>query len=347
MRWLSTCAFLPFPLLLLLSCSGTDLARPPESSPAGPPALLGDPAKRAEIERDLVVVVARAGSGEMDADVGLAITATLVNRGKHPHWVVRPGIGSGIGRREPFVYYTAEMETTPGVWSPVPPRTDFWVCGSRMSDWNSDIDEMAPGQSMELGDLIEPSRLLEFPRSGTARLYAHYEYDAGQKRPFRIPDSRVPLPKELEDVGPFSLVSAPLEIHVHVDTSVELSLVLRRRQVRVREELAFAALAEASAVNRTGAPIDLGEDFPDRRFHLEVKKDGRLSSLHALGCPLRLEPREHAALHPVSPEQHVMTEGPGATLLRLRYIGVQPQKVGGEFALRRYHSPWVEVQVTP
>lgn len=251
--------------------------------------------------------------------------------------MVRPNDGSDVGWREPFVYYTAEMEVAPGVWRPVPRRDDISRCGNYATDWYSDVAAIAAGESMELDHLVEPSRMLEFSRSGRVRLYAAYEYDGGKKRSSRGSSrTPAPFPKELESVGPFAIVSAPLELSVRVDTSVELSLVLRRPQVRVREHVAFGALAEASVVNRSGAVLDLGEDFPDHRFHLQVREDAGGSSYDLEG-PRLLDPRQRATLRPSASERSVGSDQVGMLRLRLRY----------DVAHRRYRSPWVALEVVP
>jgi len=323
----------------LLSCTGTDGARPPGGVSARPPAPSLDPAKRAEIERDLVVVLARVGqgTGDLDGDADWPITATLMNRGMHAHWVVASNDGSGEGWREPNVYYTAEMETTPGVWRPVPRRDDYMRCGNYATDWYSDAAELAAGASMELGHFVDPSRLLDFPRSGRIRLYAHYDYEGGAKRSrsFSVPAST--LPEELEAGGPFALISAPLEVRVHVDTSIELPLVLRRRQLHVNERVTLDALVDAQIVSHAAARIDLGDDSLDYRFHLEVKGDiDGPWYLHALAGPEQIDPYQRVSLRSAPREQDLASDQPGTMRLRLRYDG-----------RRRYRSPWLALPVVP
>ena len=329
--------------------------RPPEGSPASLPSASWDPAKRAAIERDLVVTLTRStlsGSGELSSDErDWPITATLVNRGTETRWVVRPDGGSSAGWREPTIYYTAEMETTPGEWRPVPQRDDFWRCSHYATDWNRDLTEMAPGASMELDHFLDPSTLLAFPHTAAIRLYAHYEYDGGKKASSGFDRRPMPLPKELEGVPPFALVSAPLELRVSVDASLELVLVLRRRQVHVREEVPFTALVvEASVVNRTGAPIDVLDGFLeqlDGNFHLDKKyDDGGYYSQRLDGPPRQLPARSRAALLPSDPETKIVSDAPGTMSLRLRYDGSWPRSAGGS-SLRRFRSPWVEVEVVP
>jgi hypothetical protein len=336
MRWIAGCA------VLTLSCTGTDPARPRE----GPPTDAMDPKQRAAIERDLGVVLTRVGVGELDADARWPLTATLSNRGTHAHWIVRPSDGSDAGWREPHVYYTAEMETAPDVWRPVPARDDYGRCGNYATDWIRDAVEMAPGASIELAHFTDPSQVLDVRRSGRVRLYAHYDYGGGKKASFRARNDLTPLPAELAAVGPFALVSAPLEIRVRVDTSVELALVLHRRQVRVREHVTFAALAEARVVNRSAAPLDLGEDFPDSRFHVDVKDTAGSTFSDALDGPRHVEPGAPVTLH-AHQERQLVSAAPGTMRLRLRYDGLRPEGAEGQLTARRFRSPWLDVQVTP
>jgi hypothetical protein len=229
------------------------------------------------------------------------------------------------------------METSPGVWENVSHRDDFWRCSRFATDWGRDVTELAPGASMTLDDLLDPSVLLDFPRSGTVRLYAHYEYDGGRRSSSR--SQRPPLlPKELEDVGSFALVSAPLVLRVNVDTSVELALVLRRQSLHVGERVSVAELADLGVVNRTGAPLDLGEDFPDHRFHLDVKEDDRGGYLqHGIEGPRQLEPRARVALQ-ASPETKIWSDTAATMRVRLRFAALDRH---------RYHSAWLDVAVVP
>lgn len=337
MRRLAACT------LVLVSCSGVDPARPQDvATSANAPAARWDAAQGAALQRDLAVVLTRSGAGELDADDDWPLTATLVNRGDAAHWLVRPDDGSSVGWREPHVYYTAEMETTPGVWRPVA-QADYARCGLYATDWYADVMELAPGASLDVGTFAAaPVDILDFPRSGAVRLYAHYDYDGGRKSSFRRAGQPAALPAQLEGLGPFALVSAPLELRIRVDTSAELVFALRRTQVRVGEELSLASLGEATIVSHAGEALDLGEDFPDSRFRLEAREEDRWYE-QALDGPHLLAPRERVALSAAQPARGFASEAPGAMRVRVRYDAALMRR--GAPALRRYRSPWLTIRV--
>jgi hypothetical protein len=322
-------------LFALASCTGADPAHAPEGT-----SLAVDPVLRAAVQGDLAVTLVHTGSGEVDAEKWWPLKAELVNRGARAHWVVRANDGSDMGWREPHVYYTAEAEEAPGVWRAVSERTDFFRCGNYASNWRQDVVELAPGASIPLDDFLDPSLGLDFARSGRVRIFAHYDYSGGKKASWDW-DRRLapppPLPDELANGGPFSLVSAPVELRVRVDTSLEIGLVARRRQIRVGERARFGALFDVWVVNRSSAPLELGNEIMGSGFRLSTKNDdAHWSELSFdLEGPRHLAPGEKAQLRSASNDA-IARDAPGPVQLRVIYEGQ-----------RSWRSPWVALDVVP
>ncbi len=338
-------------LLVCLACTGADGRSGPstESPEPGRPTLAVDPAQRAEIERDLAVLLTYGGPRQVEADSTWPTAATLVNRGERERWLVRPNDGSDQGWREPHVFYSAEMESAPGVWQPVPLRDDLSRCGNYATDWYSDVTSLAPGAAMKLEWMDDPGRSFDFGASGHVRLYAHYEYDGGAKRSFQDSSHPVDPPRQLDGLGAFAVVSAPLELDVHVDTSIRVSMTLRRRTFRVGEGVPFAALADVTVENVSSVPVELtsGPGAVDDSFFLEVAdSDGYWRALpSSFEAPPVLEPHTRTAVR--APADAIVARAvPCHARMRMRFDSGYTRP-DGSFAERRARSPWVEFDVVP
>ena len=334
-----------------IACTGADGRGTVSTETPEParPAIAVDPAQRAEIERDLAVVLTHGGPRLVEAGASWALEATLVNRGTRERWLVRPNDGSGEGWREPHVFYTAEMETAPGEWHPVPPRDDLIRCGNYATDWYGDATSLAPGGSMKLEWIAAPARTLDFRASGRIRLFAHYEYDGGQKRSFReMASAPRAAPPQLDGLGPFAVVSAPLELDVHVDTSIELSLTLRRRAIRVGEGVSFASVADMTVENVSSVPVDVTSGpLATESISLEIahNDDDWRALPSSFEAPATLAPHARAAVH-VAPDSIMARDVPGPVRMRLRYDSAYALP-DGTSAERRAQSPWVDLDVVP
>ena len=93
---------------------------------------------RAQIDRELAIEVRLPKVVEVGESVQPEIN--LINRSERSYLVVKPGDGSGVGWREPHVYYSAEIDVGGGRWQPIPKK---WIgrCGSmiligRRTSWN-------------------------------------------------------------------------------------------------------------------------------------------------------------------------------------------------------------------
>jgi hypothetical protein len=184
------------------------------------------------IERDLAVLVTMEGErGSLptfDAGQPIPLRASLVNDSGRARAVVRPGDGSSVGWREPYVRWTLEREAAPGVWRKVP-DTPYSRCGNYDADWQKDVVLLAPGQSLLLGDMIPVESRADIDAPGKYRARAHYEYRAGfGTRGFSglvvvgVSDEPSASGRLIEGVPAFDIVSEPFEFRVQTGLVLEV-----------------------------------------------------------------------------------------------------------------------------
>jgi len=125
------------------------------------------------------------------------IAVRLVNRGKVPHTVVRPGDGSESGWREPEIYFEQRVEKKRWVRGRAVGR-----CGMFANDWTRDTVVLAPGGALEIGAGFMPLKLTF--DAGAKTLRARYAYRG--ERPKGIG------PGAMKKTPPFELVSNPVRI---------------------------------------------------------------------------------------------------------------------------------------
>jgi hypothetical protein len=235
----------------------------------------GDELRRARerIERDLELVMTMEGGRRVFvANQEIPVRVSVTNRAWTQHWLVKPDDGSEMGWREPYVFYTAQREVAPGVWQDVP-RQSVSRCGNYDVQWDEDITALLPGASLSLDPRwLTPDRALDLEAAGKVRLYAHYQYSAGQERDGDFfGGSAVHVPRELEGVPPFELVSAPLEIEIQRPLDLALSTtgpLQPGEQTKMDEAFAL------SLSNRAGGAFPLPVREEDARVHFEIQGAG-------------------------------------------------------------------------
>jgi hypothetical protein len=140
----------------------------------------------------------------------VALDIRLVNRGPKATWVVKPGDGSEVGWREPWVWFEAEHRTASGAWEKLP-TPQLGRCGLYDSNWEKDALALAPGASITIKDWM-PDVMQAFQmKPGIYRVVVHYAFRGGATK------GHIPAPgprRVMVDVAPFEVVSAPVEITI-------------------------------------------------------------------------------------------------------------------------------------
>jgi hypothetical protein len=185
------------------------------------------------IERDLAVLVTmeaeRRGSvPTFDAGQPIPLRASLVNESGRGRAVVRPGDGSSVGWREPYVRWTVERETAPGVWKKLP-DLPYSRCGNYDADWQKDVMLLEPGQSQLLDHMISVDGRADIDAPGKYRARAHYEYRVGLgSRGWSgltvvgVSDEPSASARLIEGVPAFEIVSEPYEFRVQTGLVLEV-----------------------------------------------------------------------------------------------------------------------------
>lgn len=175
----------------------------------------------------------------------------LVNTSKTATYrVVKEGDGSAEGRRQPYVYFTAEARDPQGNWVSVK-HQDWEVCGKYNSHWQKDVIELGPGESH---NIYWESTHFTFQQPTKARITAHYEYLA------RFPGMKDDIPpSERGGMGAcpaFHIMSQPVELTVTRPLDVK---VRAKRKVKVGEAVNLSDVFEVTVTNATDSPIEMTE----------------------------------------------------------------------------------------
>ena len=186
------------------------------------------------IERDLAVLVtlegATPGGAVPSFDTGerIPLLASLFNQSSRARAVVMPGDGSSVGWREPYVRWTVERETAPGVWQTLP-DAPYSRCGNYDPVWQKDVMLLAPGQSRLLDNMIAVEGRADIGAPGRYRARAHYEYRAGfGTRGFSdlvivgVSDDPPASARLIEGVPAFEVVSDPYEFRIEAGLALEV-----------------------------------------------------------------------------------------------------------------------------
>ena len=202
---------------------------------------------KARIEADLCLEVKLDGPKVIAAGDRPWASVMLVNDSRTTgHPVVKPGDGSDVGWREPFVYWTATIDRGDGKPIPVPKKR-YGRCGLFDANWPKDAVALRPGEKLPL----DIHSLLEFQQAGHVRLQAHYVY-----RDKHAPPNRTilePLQRGLMvGVPGFEIVSKPVEFDVVRPLGIRVKV---RMPLKVHAQTRLSDLLEITLVNQSKAPI--------------------------------------------------------------------------------------------
>ena len=176
------------------------------------------PVTRADVERDLSLEMVR-GKGPVELGHEADIKVMLVNRSPSRFYpIVLSSDGSGEpGWREPHVWYTVEARTASGAWRPAE-YTAKRFCGNFDENWDKDIVELKPGQSVELPWFTFYPAFWNLDDARAIRVVAHYSYGE------RVKDTRTVSPPLL-GMPSYVLVSRALELPLDEPIVLELRVL--------------------------------------------------------------------------------------------------------------------------
>ena len=165
-----------------------------------------------QIAADLRVEVELQTPAVVQIGTPVRLGAVLVNRSTTvTHRVVVPGDGSGVGWREPHVFYTGQRRAADGTWGDLD-RRGFGRCGMYDHNWHDDVRELEPGKSLDIHQwLAQPAQVFDLGGTGTYRLRLHYRYAGGTLGKGQARDAD---PGPMKGVPEFELISEPVEFEV-------------------------------------------------------------------------------------------------------------------------------------
>lgn len=293
------------------------------------------------IPRDELVLECRLStSREIQCGDPVFANLMLVNASQSRSFrVVKPGDGSMVGWREPYVHYTADVDRGDGVWREVDGRTHA-RCGHFNSAWNLDVVDLGPGMRLPIIHHVDqPSHELSFAEPGRYRLRGHYAYrgDGDTKPAIRIPRIEGPMKR----IAPFEVVSEPVEIHV--TRSVKLRLAPLRTLKAGRTEK-LSDVIGVVFLNGSSQPETICP-----RFEIEIEGAGAAPiewdrPLLPYVVDVVNPGQSRALLGPQAPDpRDAPWTLPSAGMLRMRALGTR--------FVRRIERPiesdWVEIRVEP
>jgi hypothetical protein len=226
------------------------------------------------------------------------LNVTLVNTSKtFTYPVVKPGDGSEVGWRDPYIYLTAEQLTVEGKWVPVE-KGGYARCGLFASGWEQDVVELKPGEKLVLDWWPVSNFVLQYP--ARVRLSAHYEYRAssgkrGEPRP-------VAERGKMGDTPLFAIKSEPVEFEVVRPLDLKIKV---KRPLKVGVEQKITDVIEVTVTNTTDRPITVTSptQTADARLSLRGGGDENTSTTPFLtewsatyGTKVELKPGETAVL---------------------------------------------------
>lgn len=209
---------------------------------------------RQQIERDLALVAKIRAASPFDTTEPIQVDVWIENRSETDTYpLVKPGDGSEVGWREPFVFYTAEAKSGNGKWRTIK-QASLLRCGNYDSDWQKDVVQLAPGQKLTIGGGIPtPNAMLEFHDGEQIRLQVHYAYRQGRGIRTSGEGSKVDT-RQMGDTPAFELVSAPVEFAIHDDFAL---IVTPRRSIKAGTTADLSELVDVVLENRTAEPTSV------------------------------------------------------------------------------------------
>jgi hypothetical protein len=272
------------------------------------------------VERDLVLVATVTSGAVIQPGQTVETTLTLSNRSRGAvHRVVRPGDGSDDGRREPHVWFTAEMEGADGSWSELP-KARRYGCKVFDPDWRDDVVDLQPGESLDVRDWAAGPNMYELQLPGRVRLIAHYAYRAQP-----VPAGDV---GEMADLAPFEIASEPVYVTVERPLDVSLEVV---GEMPAEGRARLGALVNVRVRNDSAEPLrfDPGDWEPVMGFDNTYVADSGAEVPEATENPVTLAPGESRVVYGTWSVGHdVQQPRDAASPLRLR-VTLRSREPGG------------------
>lgn len=171
-------------------------------------------------EKDLQIELKLHSPALIQPGTYLDVKARLVNRSTTTsHRIVKSNDGSEMAWREPYVFYTAEVQRADGSWEAVPKR-HIGRCGLYAHDWTQDVMDLGPGKSVEIGWMAQPQYALDLPMEGRVLLRVHYAYRHAKRATRSGID---PLTSPMGSIAPFEVVSNAVEFQIHAPLAVDIA----------------------------------------------------------------------------------------------------------------------------
>lgn len=239
---------------------------------------VADNAMPSNIQHDLVLEASLVGDATILPGQQIAVKARLVNRSKDAVYpAIKPGDGSECGWREPYVFYTAERKNDAGEWKPAT-KTRYGRCGLFDHNWQKDVVELKPGESIEIKDwLPTPSFMFEIQQAGQWRLRVHYRYSGGAAvkggKGLADDSGEDATPESLKGIPTFELTSAPIEMKLVRPLDVKISV---KKNLKIKTSTPLSELFDVRLINASKESQTLVEPTVsgDARLHFEI--DGEM-----------------------------------------------------------------------
>lgn len=229
----------------------------------GPPANGPDPGLVLRVEM-LTPSVLMAGQSP-GFKIALANGSAVVS-----YRVVKPGDGSEVGWRDPYIHWTGEIDLGDGEFVPLT-KVELGRCGLMNRYGDEDVIRLAPGEELPLH--FTPS--FEFQQAGKVRLYAHYEYHAGQRPRHAKKSNPVVLPS-MNGVAPFTVTSPPVEFDIVRPYDAKVTV---RKALKANATNRLSDILDVTFVNNTSRAIRCDSHYScNVRLDLQLSQDDRGSN---------------------------------------------------------------------
>src|SRR5262245_17556119 len=257
------------PALLAGSVLGLILALAASAAPDPNPVPTRD-----QVEKDLKLVALRQSDKVIEAGTDPWVEFALVNTSKTTtHRVAKPGDGSEVGWRDPYLFYTAEQRLVDGKWAAMN-RQGHARCGLFDSDWPKDVIDLKPGEKLAINEWL-PHPAFDFQYPGRVRLFGHYAY--------RATGGKNGLPRPQEERGRmagwplFEVVSEPLEFEVVRPLDLK---VRARKPLKVGAQEKLSDVIEVTVTNTSDKPREVGTPTSNAStgFVLTIGADNQLAA---------------------------------------------------------------------
>jgi len=254
----------------------------------------------------LAVELVRTSPEVIEPGGDVTVTMHLVNRSAAKTvWVVRPGDGSEMGWREPWVYFSGTRLLADGS-EEASSAASLARCGLFDANWPASIVALKPGERMDLHPWIpEPSRGLALDRRGAHTVRLHYAFRAGTGDRWA---GGAAGPHALFGTAPFEIISNPINVTVRSPLALVATPAKDLPTLHVGRPVALSRLFTAAIVNDSDTPVSVTSPGTPTVFRLETRPEGYLAGVEA-PTP-RATPRTIA----LKPVERVELLGRGAPL---------------------------------